>query len=178
MLSHAASVHVLCTMCRAWPRTLLLQTLGGVQAVVASIHEAACVLVACLCDLSSQARASIAGRPGIVARLLDIVMTLEDTSITAAVSDTKGGRGDDDRGADGQGQREREMMISALGQLMQTSAPDTYVFQAAMHAMQSVQHQNSMRMAGGRQSVGDELSAERWALACSHVPRTRQAASL
>lgn len=151
----------------------------GMQAKVVSIHEASCVLISCLCDLSSKARSQIGETRGITSRLIELVMSIAEADIVASASPhpSPGKREVADRDADVASvaaDSQNQALVSALGQLMQNSGPDNYVFQAAMHAMQSVQRHNSVRSPGeppidasltGRPSAaaGDELVEEKCA---------------
>ena len=60
-----------------------------VQGIVDTIHEAACVLVSCLCDLPSRARAPLAAATDLVPRLVDLLLAPSDADIaTAAATET------------------------------------------------------------------------------------------
>jgi hypothetical protein len=116
--------------------------------VVASIHEAACVLISCLCDLSSKARSEVAKAPELASALLKKVFAVPEAEICAFAERQR----EPDGGslalasADSAGDPQSKAIVSALGQLMQTSGPDNYVFKAAMQAMQSVQRQQTAQM--------------------------------
>jgi hypothetical protein len=110
------------------------------QGIIGTIHEASCVLISCLCDLSSRARHQIVEARGVVARLIELVMTVTQEDILAAAAARPAERASDGSGAAGSsGEPQNQALVSALGQLMQTSGPDNYVFQAAMQAMRSMQ---------------------------------------
>jgi hypothetical protein len=153
----------------------------GMQASVASIHEASCVLISCLCDLSSKARSKIVETRGITKRLIELVMSVAESDIVACASphQSPGKKEVVDRDADVASvaaDSQNQALVSALGQLMQNSGPDNYVFQAAMHAMQSVQRHTSVSSPGElpesagltdrrpSASAGDELVEEKCAV--------------
>jgi hypothetical protein len=118
---------------------------GEMADVVASIHEAACVLISCLCDLSSKARAEVAKAPGLAAALVAKVFAVPEAEILAFAERQQRDKSGDTAALalaeSGGGDPQSQAIVSALGQLMQTSGPDNYVFKAAMQAMQSVQRQ-------------------------------------
>lgn len=141
------------------------------QERVLSIHEASCVLISYLCELSSKARQQISQSDGVIESLVSKVLLMSDEEIvhnaSSAHSAIGGGAatfGTDSLMADGdaaQGiggaesvgtamaaraaQSQQEALVSMLGDLMKNVGPDNYVFQAAKQAMQSAQR----RLPGG-----------------------------
>ena len=66
---------------------------GAVQERVLSIHEASCVLISYLCELSSKARQQISHSEGVIESLVDKVLLMSDAEIlhSASSAHTAGG---------------------------------------------------------------------------------------
>lgn len=128
-----------------------------VQERVTSIHEASCVLISYLCELSSKARIQISHSEGVVENLVSKVLCLSDGEVRdLAIAWTAGGRGgagggdssgaaaaaaaasarDGDVAAVAAGSSQAAL-VTMLGDLMRNVGPDNFVFKAAMHAMQT-----------------------------------------
>ena len=150
-----------------------------------SIHEASCVLISYLCELSSKARQQISHTEGVIESLVAKVLLMSDdeiihnaSSASAAVAGISAGVsgsavfGPDSPvagappAAGGAGPAggaaaaraavsQQEALVSMLGDLMKNVGPDNYVFQAAKQAMQSAQR----RLPGGGDGVWDGDSA-------------------
>ena len=124
------------------------------QERVTSIHEASCVLISYLCELSSKARVQISHSEGVVENLVSKVLCLSDIEVRdLAVAWTAGGRGGAAGGGNGEGGAaarggeddvsavaagsSQAALVTMLGDLMRNVGPDNFVFKAAMHAMQT-----------------------------------------
>lgn len=127
------------------------------QERVTSIHEASCVLISYLCELSSKARVQISHSEGVIENLVSKVLCLSDGEVRdLAVAWTAGGRGaaatgnGNGEGAVGRGTAgpdgdvaavaagsSQAALVTMLGDLMRNVGPDNFVFKAAMHAMQT-----------------------------------------
>lgn len=121
-----------------------------------SIHEASCVLISYLCELSSKARVQISHSDGVIENLVSKVLCLADSEVRdLAIAWTAGGRGGGGGGnGDGGGASSLSLgrdgdvataasgssqaaLVTMLGDLMRNVGPDNFVFKAAMHAMQT-----------------------------------------